>query len=74
MKTAMSLFLRMLKVGCEPDNYTYNTLIHGFVHLGLFDKAWLLYKKKVNCGLKPNMVTYQIMISKYCKDKKVDCN
>ncbi|CAA2967641.1 Hypothetical predicted protein [Olea europaea subsp. europaea] len=62
MKTAMRLFLRMLKVGCEPDNYTYNTLIHGFVHLGLFDKAWLLYKKKVNCGLKPNMTVYLLML------------
>lgn len=30
MKMAMRVFLRMLKLGCAPDKYTYNTLMHSF--------------------------------------------
>lgn len=69
MKMAMRLFMRMLKMGYDPDNYTYNTLIHGFINLGLFSKGWVL----LSFGLKPDLVTYQIMLTKYCKDQKVDC-
>ncbi|KAL0307721.1 UNVERIFIED_CONTAM: hypothetical protein Scaly_2973500 [Sesamum calycinum] len=73
MKMAMRLFMRMLKMGYEPDNYIYNTLIHGFANLGLFSKGWVLHDKMVNSGLKPNTVTYQIMLNNYCRDQKVDC-
>ncbi|KAL3837897.1 hypothetical protein ACJIZ3_022488 [Penstemon smallii] len=69
MKMAMRLFIRMLKMGYDPDNYTYNTLIHGFVNLGMFSKGWFLHNKMS----KPNSVTYQIMLNKYCTQKKVDC-
>lgn len=73
MKMALRLLFRMLKLGCEPDNYTYNTLINGFLNLGLFDKGWVLHNMMEESGLKPDVVTYQIMISKYCRDRKVDC-
>ncbi|KAJ6759907.1 hypothetical protein OIU79_024887 [Salix purpurea] len=42
MKMAMRVYFRMLKKGCDPDICTYNTLIHGFLKMGLFDKAWVL--------------------------------
>lgn len=42
-KMAMRDYFRMLKMGCEPDNCTYNTLINGFVKMGSFDKGWILY-------------------------------
>ncbi|KAL4625154.1 hypothetical protein ACB092_05G004000 [Castanea dentata] len=73
MKMAMRVFLRMLKTDCEPDNYTYNTLIHGFLKLGLFDKGRLVYKQMAGWGMQPDAVTNHLFISKYCREGKVDC-
>ncbi|KAK3010763.1 hypothetical protein RJ639_012877 [Escallonia herrerae] len=73
MKMAMRIFLRMLKTNVEPDIYTYNTLIHGFVSLGLFDKGWILHKQLTEAGLKPDVVTYHIMMCHYCEEQKLDC-
>ena len=56
MKMAMQVFLRMLKTDCELHNYTYNTLIHGFLQLGLFDKGWLVYKQMAGWGMQPDAV------------------
>ncbi|KAL0307720.1 UNVERIFIED_CONTAM: hypothetical protein Scaly_2973400 [Sesamum calycinum] len=36
-------------------------------------RGWVLHDKMVNSGLKPNIVTYQIMLNNYCRDQKVDC-
>ncbi|KAK4350736.1 hypothetical protein RND71_030049 [Anisodus tanguticus] len=69
----MMVFLRMLKLGCEPDKYTYNTLINGFLNLGVFDKGWVLHQQMVEFGLEPDVVSYQLMIGKYCKHHKADC-
>ncbi|GLT40292.1 hypothetical protein SLA2020_144370 [Shorea laevis] len=73
MKMAMGVYLRMLKMGFQPDSYSCNTLIHGFVKMGLFDKGWLLYNQMMEQGVQPNAVTYHVMISSYCKKGKVDC-
>ncbi|KAJ0098948.1 hypothetical protein Patl1_19898 [Pistacia atlantica] len=73
MKMAMRVYLRMLKTGCEPDSYSCNTLIHGFVTMGLFDKGWVVFNQMIEWGLQPNMVTYHIIISNYCRDRNVDC-
>ncbi|GLT84024.1 hypothetical protein SLE2022_022800 [Rubroshorea leprosula] len=73
MKMAMGVYLRMLKMGFQPDSYSCNTLIHGFVKMGLFDKGWLLYNQMMEQGVQPNVVTYHVMISSYCKNGKVDC-
>ena len=73
MKMAMRVFLRMLKTDCELDNCTYNTLIHGFLKLGLFDKGWLVYKQMAGWGIQPDAVTNHLFISKYCREGKVDC-
>ncbi|KAM3301751.1 hypothetical protein P3S67_016253 [Capsicum chacoense] len=73
MTTAMMVFFRMMKLGCEPDKYTYNTLINGFMSLGMFDKGWVLHGQMAQFGFEPDAVSYQIMIVNYCKDHKVDC-
>uniref|UniRef100_A0A6N2LWZ5 Pentacotripeptide-repeat region of PRORP domain-containing protein n=1 Tax=Salix viminalis TaxID=40686 RepID=A0A6N2LWZ5_SALVM len=44
----------MLKKGCDPDICTYNTLIHGFLKMGLFDKAWVLWNLMSDLGIQPN--------------------
>ena len=67
MKMAMRVCLRMLKMGFEPDNYTCNTLIHGFVKMGLYDKARVVYNQMNGWGLQPDVITYHIMISNYCR-------
>ncbi|KAJ6373834.1 hypothetical protein OIU78_029510 [Salix suchowensis] len=73
MKMAMRVYFRMLKKGCDPDIYTYNTLIHGFLKMGLFDKAWVLWNLMSDLGIQPNEVTYNLMICYYCKQGKLDC-
>nr|GMD94168.1 pentatricopeptide repeat-containing protein At5g62370 [Ipomoea batatas] len=73
MRMAMRLFYRMLKTGCQPDNYTYNTLMHGFLNLGMLEKIPVLHHQMEELRLKLNVVSYQIMISKCCKVCKVDC-
>ncbi|KAG5229837.1 pentatricopeptide repeat-containing protein [Salix suchowensis] len=73
MKMAMRVYCRMLKKGCDPDICTYNTLIHGFLKMGLFDKAWVLWNLMSDLGIQPNKVTYNLMICYYCKQGKLDC-
>ncbi|KAJ6671761.1 hypothetical protein OIU85_015501 [Salix viminalis] len=73
MKMAMRVYFRMLKKGCDPDIWTYNTLIHGFLKMGLFDKAWVLWNLMSDLGIQPNEVTYNLMICYYCKQGKLDC-
>ncbi|KAJ6411278.1 hypothetical protein OIU84_007941 [Salix udensis] len=73
MKMAMRVYFRMLKKGCDPDIFTYNTLIHGFLKMGLFDKAWVLWNLMSDLGIQPNKVTYNLMICYYCKQGKLDC-
>uniref|UniRef100_A0A6N2LI36 Pentacotripeptide-repeat region of PRORP domain-containing protein n=1 Tax=Salix viminalis TaxID=40686 RepID=A0A6N2LI36_SALVM len=72
MKMAMRVYFRMLKKGCDPDICTYNTLIHGFLKMGLFDKAWVLWNLMSDLGIQPNEVTYNLMICYYCKQGKLD--
>ncbi|KAJ6373927.1 hypothetical protein OIU78_029590 [Salix suchowensis] len=73
MKMAMRVYFRMLKKGCDPNICTYNTLIHGFLKMGLFDKAWVLWNLMSDLGIQPNEVTYNLMICYYCKQGKLDC-
>ncbi|KAJ6340341.1 hypothetical protein OIU77_008157 [Salix suchowensis] len=73
MKMAMRVYFRMLKKGCDPDIWTYNTLIHGFLKMGLFDKAWVLWNLMSDLGIQPDEVTYNLMICYYCKQGKLDC-
>ncbi|XP_034892951.1 pentatricopeptide repeat-containing protein At5g62370-like isoform X2 [Populus alba] len=73
MKMAMRVYFRMLKKGCDPDICTYNTLIHGFLKMGLFDKAWVLWSLMSDSRIQPNEVTYNLMICYYCKQGKLDC-
>uniref|UniRef100_A0A6N2M810 Pentatricopeptide repeat-containing protein n=1 Tax=Salix viminalis TaxID=40686 RepID=A0A6N2M810_SALVM len=73
MKMAMRVYFRMLKKGCDPDICTYNTLIHGFLKMGLYDKAWVLWNLMSDLGIQPNEVTYNLMICYYCKQGKLDC-
>uniref|UniRef100_A0A6N2KT46 Pentacotripeptide-repeat region of PRORP domain-containing protein n=1 Tax=Salix viminalis TaxID=40686 RepID=A0A6N2KT46_SALVM len=73
MKMAMRVYFRMLKKGCDPDICTYNTLIHGFLKMGLFDKAWVLWNLMSDLGIQPNEFTYNLMICYYCKQGKLDC-
>ncbi|KAG1362207.1 putative Pentatricopeptide repeat-containing protein, mitochondrial [Cocos nucifera] len=37
------------------------------------DSAWEFYNQMVERGLKPNVVTYNMMISWYCRNNRVDC-
>lgn len=73
MKMAVRIFFRMLKLGCEVDDHTFNTLIYGFMKWGIFDKGWAMYKQMVDSGIQPTVVTYHIMISNYCREGEVDC-
>ncbi|KAF2288896.1 hypothetical protein GH714_022629 [Hevea brasiliensis] len=70
---AMMVFLRMLKMGCDPDTFTYTALIQGIFKMGHFDKGWMLYNQMNESRMLPDAVTYHILISNYCKAGKVIC-
>lgn len=68
MKMATRVFFRMLKTGCEPDTFTFNTMINGFLKLGLRRECYWMYNKMIDLGNEPNAVTNHIMIRNLCRE------
>ncbi|CAN8251896.1 unnamed protein product [Cochlearia groenlandica] len=72
MAMAMRLYSRMVDKCCELDTYIFNTLIHGFVKLGMLDKGRVVFSQMVKKGVRSNAFTYHIIIGSYCKEGNVD--
>ncbi|KAF9590762.1 hypothetical protein IFM89_038289 [Coptis chinensis] len=73
-----SMFREMpKKLGVGVDEFSYTIVIQAFCGMGNMDKAVLLLDEMEGKGLKPNLVTYNVLLHKlyeegYCKDGKMD--
>ncbi|KAF6135680.1 hypothetical protein GIB67_028251 [Kingdonia uniflora] len=65
---AHELMSRMVKEGCEPNISTYNSIVDGLV-----DEAYQLLQMGFDNGLKPDRITYTIIITEYCKRTHTKC-
>ncbi|CAE6254776.1 unnamed protein product [Arabidopsis arenosa] len=72
MTMAMRLYLRMVERSCELDPCIFNTLIHGFMKLGMLDKGRVMFSQMIKRGVQSNVFTYHVMIGSYCKEGNVD--
>ncbi|KAL9243632.1 hypothetical protein vseg_017493 [Gypsophila vaccaria] len=68
---AVSLFREMPARGCEPDAYTYGTLISGLCKFGRVDEASELFGEMRGKGCVPTVVTYSSLIHGLCKCGKL---
>ncbi|CAH8353452.1 unnamed protein product [Eruca vesicaria subsp. sativa] len=66
----VKIFLEMPKRGCDPDCYTYGTLISGFFRFGRIDEA-KLFEEMVEKHCSLTVVTYNSMIHGLCEAKNV---
>lgn len=55
---------------CQPDVHTYTILIKSCLHIFAFDKVQALLSDMETQGLRPNTVTYNILIDAYGKARK----
>ncbi|KAJ6728543.1 EMP16 [Salix koriyanagi] len=62
---AFEIFREMPKRGCDPDSYTYGTLINGLCKLGRTFEAKELFKEMETKGCSPSVVTYSF-INGFC--------
>ena len=67
MDSAMYIFREMSNHRCEPDSYTYGTLINGLCRLGNIVKAKELLREMETKGFSPSVVTYTSMIHGLCR-------
>lgn len=56
--------------GCQPDIQTYSIFIKSCLQVFALDKVQLLLSEMVTLGIRPNTVTYNILIDAYGKAKK----
>ncbi|KAB5534042.1 hypothetical protein DKX38_017128 [Salix brachista] len=69
---AFEIFREMPKRGCDPDSYTYGTLINGLCKLGKTFEAKELFKEMETKGCSPSVVTYSCLIHGLCQAGNVD--
>ncbi|XP_050217028.1 pentatricopeptide repeat-containing protein At5g62370 [Mercurialis annua] len=73
IKMAVMIFLRMLRMGCGPDCFSYTVLIQGMFKMGFFDEGWKLYEQMNESMMLPDAVIHHVMISNFCNIGKLDC-
>jgi len=70
---AFSILKKMKELPlCQPDVFTYSTLIKACVDSSRFDVVDFLYEEMSDRGIMPNTVTHNIVISGYGKAGKYD--
>ncbi|KQJ89633.1 pentatricopeptide repeat-containing protein At3g06430, chloroplastic [Brachypodium distachyon] len=57
---------------CQPDVYTYSTLIKALVDASRFDLVDAMYKEMAERGVAPNTVTQNIVLSGYGRAGRMD--
>ncbi|KAF6993473.1 hypothetical protein CFC21_010362 [Triticum aestivum] len=66
------LLHRMSDLGCVPDDFSYNTVLHGFFKEGKIGKACNLFHEMMLQGFVPDVVTYNLIIEALCKARAMD--
>jgi len=60
----------MLEEGVEPNEITYNVLIHGLCRTGRTQLAYRHFHEMLERGLMPNKYTYTLLIDGNCREGK----
>lgn len=69
---AFQIFREMPNRECQPDSYTYGTLINGLCRLGKISQAKELFEEMEEKGLSPSVVTYTSLIHGMCQSNNLD--
>lgn len=72
MEKAIHIFREMSNHGCEPDSYTYGTLINGLCRFGNIVEAKELLQEMEKKGCSPSVITYSSLIHGLCQLNNVD--
>ncbi|XP_071706274.1 pentatricopeptide repeat-containing protein At5g46100 [Rutidosis leptorrhynchoides] len=72
MDSAIRIFREMPKHGCNPDTYTYGTLINGLCKFGKISEAKNLFKEMEIKGCLPSVITYTSLIHGLCQLNDLD--
>ncbi|XP_047148364.1 pentatricopeptide repeat-containing protein At5g46100 [Vigna umbellata] len=70
--SALLIFQEMPNHGCQPDSYTYGTLINGMCRLGNISEAKELFKEMKQKGFSASVVTYTSLIHGLCQSNNLD--
>ncbi|XP_014515199.1 pentatricopeptide repeat-containing protein At5g46100 [Vigna radiata var. radiata] len=70
--SALLIFQEMSNHGCQPDSYTYGTLINGMCRLGNISEAKELFKEMKQKGFSASVVTYTSLIHGLCQSNNLD--
>ncbi|KAK7246451.1 hypothetical protein RIF29_41319 [Crotalaria pallida] len=70
--SALRIFREMPNRGCEPDSYTYGTLVNGLCRLGKISQAIELFREMEQKGHSPSVVTYTSLIHGMCQSNNLD--
>lgn len=70
--SALRIFREMPNRGCQPDSYTYGTLINGLCKLGKISEAKELFKEMEQKGFSASVVTYTSLIHGLCQSNNLD--
>lgn len=65
--SALQIFHEMPNRGCQPDSYTYGTLINGLCRMGSVSEAKELFNEMEEKGFSPSVVTYTSLIHGMCQ-------
>ncbi|KAG2277497.1 hypothetical protein Bca52824_060052 [Brassica carinata] len=60
VEDGMKLLCHMSREGIIGDVFTYNTLIHGYCQAGKLSVALKVFGRMVDCGVAPDVVTYNV--------------
>ncbi|KAK2445212.1 Pentatricopeptide repeat (PPR) superfamily protein [Trifolium repens] len=72
VESAFRIFREMPNRGCQPDSYTYGTLINGLCKLGQISQAKELLDEMEEKGLLPSVVSYTSLIHGLCQSNNLD--
>ena len=76
MDEASKMMDVMVQKGCQLNVASFNTMINGYRHtagLKNLDRAFSLFREMISGGVKPNAVTYNILVDGLCKDGRIRC-
>ncbi|PKA47610.1 Pentatricopeptide repeat-containing protein [Apostasia shenzhenica] len=65
-KVATDIFNKR-KASYAPDGKAYTILIYGWCKINKHDMAHKFLKKMIECGLEPNVVTYNVLMNGICR-------
>lgn len=71
-REAVGIWQKMVQNGCQPDKFSYATLIHGLCEQGSIEGAYRIYVAMVESGVEADLVTHNSLLDGFCKLGRLD--